>query len=122
MLGIGMLPGSSGSQALGTSQDGSVIVGQSLFGVTSSAFLWMEIGGMRDLKGFLTERGLNLTGWELAAATSVSADGRTIVGYGVGPLNVQTSWIAVIPEPSTALLLCLGLTGLAGKGRRRNRS
>jgi hypothetical protein len=37
-------------------------------------------------------------------------------------LAVRDGDIAIIPEPSTGLLVVLGLTGLAAKGRRRNRS
>ena len=37
------------------------------------------------------------------------------------PIYVYAQW-SVVPEPSTGLLGGLGLAGLAGKGRRRNRS
>ncbi|MDE0887613.1 MAG: PEP-CTERM sorting domain-containing protein [Myxococcota bacterium] len=40
----------------------------------------------------------------------------------LGALAVRDGDIVPVPEPSTALLLGLGLTGLAAKGRRRNRS
>ena len=48
----------------------------------------------------------------------------TVTLYEVG-INAsgQNEWSTEpIPEPSTALLVGLGLTGLAGKGRRRSRS
>ena len=44
-----------------------------------------------------------------------------VTGAAIQSFTVDTN-VAVVPEPSTALLLGLGLAGLAGKGRRRNRS
>lgn len=55
----------------------------------------------------------------LTFASSIEANVNT-TGQDSATLVVWST--AVVPEPSTALLLGLGLTGLAGKGGRRSRS
>jgi probable HAF family extracellular repeat protein len=137
MVGLGDLPsGNYGSQALDTSLDGGVIVG---WGTVSSsmggtypyhrAFIWDSSDGMRMLEDVLTSMGLDMTGWILDEAHGVSADGRTIVGWGTNPLGDTEGWIATLPpiefpEPSNlpsmnpvGFALLLGMLALSGTAR-----
>lgn len=122
-MGLGDLPGGSfGSVATGVSADGSVVVGQSQSASGFEVFVWDSTNGMRELDQVLTNQGIDLTGWTLWSAEGVSHDGLTIVGYGTNPSNAFEAWIAVIPEPSTALLLASGLGALAvGRSATRRR-
>jgi probable HAF family extracellular repeat protein len=114
MLPLGILPGTAWSAAIDVSGDGSIIVGTS----DEVAFLWDEAHGMRDLKQVLQQDfALDLTGWSLTRARGVSLDGLTIVGEGLNPQGRTEGWVAVIPEPSTAALLAVGLVVL-GRWRR----
>ena len=72
---------------------------------------------MQSLQVLLTTLGLDLTGWQLSFAQGISGDGMAIVGYGTNPSGFREAFIAVIPEPSTALLLAMGLVGLGWRGR-----
>ena len=76
---------------------------------------------MRSLQDVLeADLGLDLTGWKLRSARGVSDDGLTIAGWGTNPSGSIEAWIAVIPEPSTALLLASGLAALAVRRRERS--
>lgn len=120
MQGLGLLPGSSSSYASDVSADGTVVVGQS----GGEAFIWNNAQGMQSLASVLTAAGINnLTGWELASATAVSADGFTVVGYGTNPSGQTEAWIADLRNPTAVPTPAL-LPGLMAMGvaawRKRN--
>ena len=117
MVGLGDLPGGIFlSSAWAVSADGSVVVGES-GGSTSGqeAFVWNSSRGMKSLREVLVNLAVGpvLSGWTLTRAQAISDDGLTIVGFGNNPSGQREAWIAVIPEPSTSLLLGLGIAGLA---------
>jgi len=99
MIGLGKLPGGNTSVAVGVSADGSIITGWTSFVTGNKAFIWDQVHGMRNLKDVLvTDYGLNLTGWDLDKAISISDDGRTIAGTGHNPSGSQEAWVATLPQ------------------------
>lgn len=118
---------STRTRALATSANGEVVVGSGgTFGDTEAAWIHSEaLGETVSLRELLIRLGVvGLEELQLTQAVDVSADGRTIVGWGVdqsadggGPGFNDFAWRAVIPEPGSALLLWLGLIGLARRRR-----
>lgn len=119
MIGLGMLPSPfrTTSEATDVSGDGQIVVGRS----ATEAFIYDPVNGMRSLRSYLISLGLDLSGWQLDSATAISDDGRTIVGIGLNPLGRDEGWVAIIPEPSMALLMGLGLGCLSARRFRRIR-
>ena len=115
MVGLGILDGGNDSRGLAMSSDGTAIVGiaSDRFG-DNQAFLWTETGGMRTVEDVLFEDfGVMLPdGWQLFSAEDISADGRTIVGYGVNPDGVFEGFVATVPAPATVLPLGLALAAV----------
>ena len=73
MVGLGYLPGTSHSNAIEVSADGSVIVGYSQFRNDKEAFRWTAEEEMVGLG--------HLTGSTVSYAADCSADGSIIVGW-----------------------------------------
>jgi probable HAF family extracellular repeat protein len=110
MRALGSLPGGDFSSAANaTSADGAVVVGVATvfnpqtFASTPHAFLWTAEAGMRRLADILLERGADLAGWRLEAATGISGDGLTIAGRGVNPAGQSEAWVARLADPDPDL-------------------
>lgn len=118
-VGLGDLPGGQASGvALGVTDDASMIVGYSSAAAGERGFIWSAARGMRDAKTVLqADYGLNLTGWTIGRVNSISADGTVLTGDGADPRGVFQGWVAVIPSPSTAVVLLSVLTMPARRRR-----
>ena len=82
MVGLGSLPGGSGSVARGVSADGVVVVGTSGSDLGDQAFRWTEADGMvglGDLPG----------GSFFSSAKAVSSDGLVVVGISKSALGEE---------------------------------
>ena len=111
------------------SGDGSVIVGSMVVdngdAVDPEAFIWTESLGLVNFEDFLVDRGLDIAGWDFAAATAISDDASKIVGRGTYNGEIATFYVEIdsIPEPSNVLLLAVFLCGISmvGFGKFRQR-
>jgi probable HAF family extracellular repeat protein len=102
MVGLGDLEGGVfDSRANGVSGDGRIVIGN---GHTASiedvAFVWDPLNGIRDLRQVLMdEYQMDLSAWLLRGATGISADGRTVVGYGTNPQGTTEGWMVYLDPP-----------------------
>ncbi len=72
--------------ALDVSENGQIAVGFSRKGNRTRAFIWREGRGTTFLDKYLASRGIVIPeGWSLRAASLISADGKTIYGWGINP-------------------------------------
>jgi uncharacterized membrane protein len=143
-------PGFSDSVATDVSADGNIVIGQALVNTANSwryffpwgqspilfewngeallaqvshATSWTPTNGTQLLLDVLKqEYGLadELNGWALISASAISANGRVIAGVGVNPAGAFQGWVAIIPEPSSFLLVAILVSQLVlVPGRKR---
>lgn len=102
--GIVKLPVHSGS-VTGVSGDGSIVIGmgQLVPNGPTAAIIWDAEHGARFLQDALAnEWGVATPGWSFTTVEDISADGRTLVGFGWDPSNRRRAWSIVREAPPFA--------------------
>ena len=118
-VGLGFIPGTVAGQAFAVSGDGKVVAGETCSTVgcsfaTSHATRWTDAVGAQSVRDTLAANGEDLTGWHLATARGLSADGSVIVGNGTDPSGNSQAWIARIPLNAFAFLDLAGVDHAIG--------
>lgn len=123
LLPAGPIPGFVRTTPRGITPDGVAMVADqqlqcALSGPTDRASVWTQSRGMVEMMSYLTQEGINLSGWVLNSVAGVSNDGTTIAGTGTfggqqrgwvvrGIRPICGPWIATEP---VSLQACVGLS------------
>jgi probable HAF family extracellular repeat protein len=103
LAALGFVPCDTWSIARTVSGNGSIIVGDPQSSSGDCVFIWDAPHGIRRLRDVLiNDYGLDISGWTLRRAQAISADGTTIVGYGINPSGQTEGWIANLAPPLLA--------------------
>ncbi len=106
---LGALGGTMQSGVAAMSANGMTVIGQTDSPSGFQPYYWTETTGMVGLHELLINHHVpGLDGWTISEATDISADGRTIVGWGFNPAGQTEAWVATVPEPSSLFLAILG--------------
>lgn len=133
---IPFLPGYAKAYAMESDADASVIAGWTIkpageWGVDRRTIFLFDkaTGTVRDLRQVLASMGVDMSAWGLMDVTGISADGSYITGTMLPATDTYwttgtvqgpySSFLAVIPEPSSLSVLALGALGLLGLRRRK---
>ncbi|HLA62878.1 MAG TPA: hypothetical protein VK610_00505, partial [Rhodothermales bacterium] len=101
MDALDFITGAVQATAYAVSDDGQRIVGFMSLPVGIRAVIWAADGNVRLLQDVLVaDYGLNLDGWTLEYAESITPDGRVVVGSGRNPAGQPEGWIAVLGPPA----------------------
>lgn len=125
ILDLGVTADMRRSFADAVCDDGSVVVGHAemLTSFNDQACIWTQSTGMVLLGDYLAASGVSTpVGWIYQGASAISADGRTIAGYGSFGNGHITGFVVTIPSPATPIVfLALGLRAIRRR-RERDRS
>lgn len=91
------LPGTLGSHASAVNADGTTTVGRCEILGADLAVRWHANDGPVDLNTYLASIGIDLSGWTLTQANTISADGLTIAGNGTHE-NASEAWVATLAK------------------------